>query len=93
MIAGEFRQWREGTTEAQLFKAGDTVIHDMGEVTAVHWTQGTWMLEYGRGFIPSTMGFAIFSDTVFSSQDIYRIYKTVKLYAIALLQELQQGNM
>ncbi len=93
MISGTFRQWKEGTTDSQLYERGDVVLHGVGEAAAVQWSQGTWMFEYGRGFIPSTLGFGIFSDTLFSSQDLYVIYRSIRVYAIAVVQELLQGNL
>ncbi|XP_075043248.1 sigma non-opioid intracellular receptor 1, partial [Mixophyes fleayi] len=66
--------------------AGDTILHEMGEATSVQWSAGTWMVEYGRGFIPSTLGFAL-SDTIFSTQDFVNMFYTVKVYAKGLLLE------
>lgn len=53
----------------------------------VQWKTGTWMIEYGRGFIPSTLGFAL-SDSVFSAQDFVNIFYILKLYAKAMYMEL-----
>lgn len=66
--------------------AGDTIIHEAGDATAVQWSAGTWMVEYGRGFIPSTLGFAL-ADTFFSTQDFLTFYYTVRVYCKALLLE------
>ena len=63
ILTGSFHQWKEGSLKTQVYGPGDTLVHFSGEVTAVQWTAGTWMVEYGRGFIPSTLGFAL-SDTV-----------------------------
>ena len=60
----------------------------MGEASAVEWTNGTWMVEYGRGFIPSTLGFAL-ADTVFSTQDFVTLFYIIQVYAKALTMELQ----
>lgn len=65
---------------------GSTVFHSWGEVTGVEWSAGTWMVEYGRGFIPSTLGFAL-SDTIFGALDFYNVYKLIRIYIIALLSE------
>lgn len=86
ILTGSFHQWKEGSLKTQVYGPGDTLVHFSGEVTAVQWTAGTWMVEYGRGFIPSTLGFAL-SDTVFSTQDFYTAFKLVKVYSKALLQE------
>ena len=61
-------------------------MHVWGEVTAVNFKSGTWMVEYGRGFIPSTLGFAL-SDTIFSTQDFVTMFKIFKVYGKALVQE------
>lgn len=54
------------------------------------WTGGTYMLEYGRGVIPSTLFFA-FADTVTSTLDVFTLVKTLRVYAQAVLPELLNG--
>ena len=66
--------------------------HGIGEAAAVQWSAGTWMVEYGRGFIPSTLGFAL-SDNIFGTQDFYTFYRTLRIYAIAVMQEIWTGNI
>ena len=44
------------------------------------------MVEYGRGFIPSTMGFAL-ADTLFSTQDFLTMFYTFRIYIKAMMQE------
>ncbi|XP_074052663.1 sigma non-opioid intracellular receptor 1 isoform X1 [Macrotis lagotis] len=87
IISGTFRQWREGTTKSEVYYPGDTIIHSPGEATAVQWGAGTWMVEYGRGFIPSTLGFAL-ADTFFSTQDFLTLFYTLRAYGRALYLEL-----
>ncbi|XP_001378743.1 sigma non-opioid intracellular receptor 1 [Monodelphis domestica] len=86
IISGTFRQWREGTTKSEVYYPGDTIVHGPGEATAVQWGAGTWMVEYGRGFIPSTLGFAL-ADTFFSTQDFLTLFYTLRAYARALCLE------
>ncbi|KAG9263465.1 sigma non-opioid intracellular receptor 1 [Astyanax mexicanus] len=86
IISGNFRQWKEGTTKSETYYPGDTIVHAVGEATSVQWTAGTWMVEYGRGFIPSTLGFAL-ADTVFSTQDFLTLYYTVRVYVKGMLLE------
>ena len=74
-----------------MHSPGDTVYHGMGETAAVQWTGGTWMVEYGRGFVPSTLFFAL-ADNVFGTTDLYLLYSTLKLYSVAVVQELLKGN-
>ena len=61
-------------------------MHVWGEATSVNFAAGTWMLEYGRGFIPSTMGFAL-ADTIFSTQDVLTLYYTFRIYIKAMALE------
>lgn len=92
VISGKFVQWAEGTTRAKVFGPGDTVTHGVGESAAVQWTAPFWAVEYGRGFIPSTLGFGL-SDSIFSTHDYYVIYRTFRIYALSLANELYQGNI
>jgi len=66
--------------------AGQTVYHYVGEAAAVEWTAGTWMVEYGRGFIPSTLFFAL-ADTFTSTLDFVTLYYILRVYCKALLME------
>lgn len=80
---------RKGTAHwdsACLPPAGDTVVHRSGEAASVQWSTGTWMVEYGRGFIPSTLTFAL-ADTIFSTQDFLTFFYTIRIYLKALLLE------
>ncbi|KAM6985826.1 sigma non-opioid intracellular receptor 1 [Aplochiton taeniatus] len=86
IISGTFRQWKEGTTKSEMYYPGDTIVHPVGEATSVQWSAGTWMVEYGRGFIPSTLGFAL-ADTLFSTQDLLTMFYTVRVYAKGMLLE------
>ena len=92
IISGKFVQWKEGGTKAQTYTKGHMVFHGVGETAAIQWTAPFWAVEYGRGFIPSAMGFAL-SDTIFSSQDFYVLYRTLRIYTVALFQEILQGNI
>lgn len=86
IISGTFRQWKEGTTKSELYYPGDTIVHAVGEATSVQWSAGTWMVEYGRGFIPSTLGFAL-ADTIFSTQDFLTMFYTMRVYVKSLMLE------
>ena len=69
-----------------MYYPGDTVEHLWGEATAVQFTAGTWMVEYGRGVLPSTLGFAL-CDSIFSTMDFISSFKLLKMYARGLVQE------
>ncbi|XP_040818950.1 sigma non-opioid intracellular receptor 1 isoform X8 [Ochotona curzoniae] len=74
-------------TQNFVFYPGETVVHGPGEATAVEWGPNTWMVEYGRGVIPSTLAFAL-ADTVFSTQDFLTLFYTLRAYARGLRLEL-----
>lgn len=63
------------------------MLHVWGEVTAVEWEADTWMVEYARGFIPSTLGFAL-ADTLFSTTDLVNLFNILRIYTKALQLEL-----
>lgn len=73
-------------TPRSFLPTGDTIVHGVGEATSVQWSAGTWMVEYGRGFIPSTLGFAL-ADTLFSTQDFLTMFYTVRVYIKGMLLE------
>ncbi|XP_061163569.1 sigma non-opioid intracellular receptor 1-like [Saccostrea echinata] len=87
LISGSMKQWREGELEAHIYNAGDTVPHPMGNVTGVFFNADTWMVEYGRGFIPSTLTFAL-ADTFFSTTDFVTLFYILRVYAKALFLEM-----
>ncbi|XP_062506202.1 sigma non-opioid intracellular receptor 1-like [Corticium candelabrum] len=90
VIEGEYTRWPEGTTDAIKFETGDTIYHVPGEVAAVHWSPKTWMVEYGRGFVPSTLVFAL-ADTLFSTTDFVNLYKIIKVYTIGIMHEFSNN--
>ncbi|CAG5126161.1 unnamed protein product [Candidula unifasciata] len=87
ILTGTFYQWKEGTLHRNVYQPGDTVFHGMGEATAVSWTAGTWMVEYGRGFIPSTLFFAL-ADSFFSTTDFLTVFYVIRVYLRAMLLEI-----
>uniref|UniRef100_A0A8C7C3Q6 Sigma non-opioid intracellular receptor 1 n=1 Tax=Neovison vison TaxID=452646 RepID=A0A8C7C3Q6_NEOVI len=75
-----------GTALGSRGHSGETVVHGPGEATAVEWGPNTWMVEYGRGVIPSTLAFAL-ADTIFSTQDFLTLFYTLRAYARGLRLE------
>ena len=62
------------------------MFHGSGKVCGVQYSAGTWTVEYGRGFIPSTLGFAL-ADSVFSTMDFVQIFRICKMFTRSLVQE------
>lgn len=86
VLTGSFRHWKEGSLKSHAYVPGDYVLHEWGNVAGVQWTAGTWMVEYGRGFLPSTLGFAL-CDSIFSTMDFVQVYKLIRMYTRALVHE------
>ncbi|XP_046562528.1 LOW QUALITY PROTEIN: sigma non-opioid intracellular receptor 1-like [Haliotis rubra] len=86
ILTGSFRQWQEGTLQSTVFEPGDIVYHPIGEAASVSWSHDTWMVEYGRGFIPSTLTFAL-ADTFFSTTDFVTLFYILRVYAKAMALE------
>ena len=55
-------------------------------------TGNTWMLEYGRGFVPSALPTGM-SDALISALDFPTIVKTVRLYGGLVVRELMKGKL
>lgn len=87
ILSGTFVQWKEGDLTATTYTLGETIRHDWGEAAAVHWTGGTWMLEYARGLIPTTLPFAL-TETFFKTHDFLSAYHMIRVYVKSLMQEL-----
>lgn len=87
ILTGTFYQWQEGELERNVFGPGETVFHAVGEATAVSWKSGTWMVEYGRGFMPSTLFFAL-ADSFFSTTDFITVFYFLRAYMKCLLLEV-----
>lgn len=86
VLTGEFHQWKEGEFSSRIHRPGDTVKHVSGEVTSVHFKAGMYALEYGRGFLPSTLSFVV-SDTIFSTHDFVTLFHILRIYAKSLVME------
>ncbi|OWF56047.1 Sigma non-opioid intracellular receptor 1 [Mizuhopecten yessoensis] len=59
ILTGSCRQWKFGQLSSKVFAPGETVFHTWDEVSPFELEAGTLMVEYGRGFIPYTFGFAL----------------------------------
>ena len=62
------------------------MYHEWGTVTGTHFKAGTWAVEYGRGFIPSALPFAL-ADTLFSTLDFVTLFNSCYIYSRAVLVE------
>ncbi len=87
-MAGEvwtYRKDRCGVRE--VAGPGDHTVLERGSVNGFKIPESAWMLEYGRGFIPSAFPL-ILGDVVFSAVDGTTLAETVWLYGKMALREL-----
>ncbi|OQV22521.1 putative Sigma non-opioid intracellular receptor 1 [Hypsibius exemplaris] len=86
VIDGWMEQWKEQTFRVENFTAGVTVFHPWLTSAGVHFGAGSWFLEYGRGFVPSSMFFAS-ADAFFSTHDFISWFAMIKAFGLGLAQE------
>jgi len=78
--------------ERELFRPGDHAVLPRGR--AKGWSIGpeTWMLEYGRGLVPSGLAFGV-GDALFSAMDPPTLLGTLWIYGKLTLRELLRGKV
>jgi hypothetical protein len=88
LLAGEiwtYRQDRCGTRE--VVRPGDHTMLEQGSVNGFKIPDSAWMLEYGKGIIPSAFPL-ILGDVVFSAVDGTTLVETIWTYGKMALREL-----
>ena len=78
--------------ERVVTKPGEHAVLPRGRVKGWRLTEGTWMLEYGRGFLPSALPLAL-GDVVFSAMDWRIVAQTLRIYGRHMLREVRQGKL
>src|SRR5262245_22657358 len=92
MLAGEMWTYtEEAFAEHRIYRAGDAAVLRRGEVKGLRIAEGTWMLEYGRGVIPSALPFAL-SDAVIAFE-FRTIARTIWTYGRLTTRELRRGKI
>jgi len=88
LLAGEvwtYRQDQCGVRE--VVRPGDHTVLERGSVNGFKIPESAWMLEYGRGFIPSSFPL-ILGDVLFSAVDGTTLVETVWTYGKMALREM-----
>jgi hypothetical protein len=93
VLSGEMWTYTE-----EQFRA--RVVTRPGEMAHLPWRQAkgfriledTWILEYGRGIIPSALPVGL-ADAVFSAVDGRTIWKTLWIYGRLAVKELLRGKI
>ena len=88
VLSGSVKYWKEGDLEATEYKTGDSFISLSGSTACLSWKANTWVLEYGRGFLPVSMP-AVISDGFFTSFDVIGIFKMFRAFGIAFYYNLK----
>ena len=87
LLTGRVRQWPEGSLHVVEYLAGATVTHSYGEASGVEFAAGTWIVETGRGLLPTTLPFAL-ADSLFSTLDWYSVLKLLRVYSKAIVHDM-----
>ncbi len=93
MMTGEmwtFTESRYG--ERVVTRPGQFAFLRRGEVKSYKITEGSWMLEYGQGPVPTCLPTGL-ADAVFRGQDPPTIAKTLHAYGRLTVRELLRGKI
>ena len=78
--------------ERVVTRPGERALLPKGRVKGWRITEGTWMLEYGRGFLPSALPLAL-ADVVISALDWRIVAQTLRIYGRHAVREILQGKL
>jgi|SRR5215471_3232969 len=92
VLSGEMWTYSEDDfRERTVSRPGDMGYLRRSQAKGFRLSEGTWLLEYGRGAIPTALPFAL-SDAVVGL-DLPTIAKTFRLYGRLVIKELRQGKI
>ena|SRR6266404_1877727 len=92
MLAGEMWTYtEEDFRERVIYRPGDPALLRRREVKGFRLSEDTWMLEYGRGFVPSALPFGLSGAVL--SLDLKTIWKTLWIYGQLVVKELLHGKI
>jgi C-8 sterol isomerase len=93
MLAGELSAFNERCfRDLMVTTPGELALLRRGQVKGFKLTEGSWLLEYGRGIIPASLPFAL-GDAFFSCFDLVTIARTLWLYGKLVIKELWKGKI
>jgi hypothetical protein len=88
LLAGEVWTYSQDCCGVRkVVRPGDHTVLERGNVNGFKIPESAWMLEYGRGFIPSSFPL-ILGDVLFSAVDGKTLTETVMMYGKMALREL-----
>jgi ERG2 and Sigma1 receptor like protein len=92
MLAGEMWTYTESDfAERRVYRAGDAAYLARREAKGVRIFEGAWMLEYGRGPVPTALPFAL--SGAIGSLEMRTIARTMAVYGRLVVRELRQGKI
>jgi C-8 sterol isomerase len=93
VLSGEMWTYTTDTLSAKtVHKAGEHAVLRRDQVKGFRLHDETWLLEYGRGAIPTALPLAL-GDSVFSSMDFYTVAKTLWVYGGLTAKNLLRGKV
>lgn len=93
MLAGEMWTYHEDQPGTRIVsRPGDYTLLRKGKVKGCKFAPDTWMLEYGRGPVPTCLPMGL-GDSVFSALDGTTIFNTFKTYGRLTIKNLLRGKI
>jgi C-8 sterol isomerase len=89
VLSGTMKTYTDRSfAHAVVTEPGGMALLRRGEVKGFSLSEDCWLLEYGRGPIPTALGVALFGDATFSAQDPPIIGKTLWIYGRQVARNL-----
>lgn len=93
VLTGEMSTFIEDRPmERDLFRPGEHAVLPRGLAKGWSINNETWMLEYGRGLVPSGLPFGL-GDALFSAMDPATLWGTIRIYGRLTLRNLLRGKL
>ena len=95
-ICGEFWLYLEGQLDRTVVKPGDVVHLAEGKAKGFKMPDHgcpCYMLEYGRGNIPSTLPFGVVNEALTSTHDWQAVRNQIVDYASSTIMEIAKGQV
>jgi hypothetical protein len=92
-IDGEAWCYLEGETERRVYKPGDEMHLLKGKAKGYCIKDHSWMLEYGRGCIPTMLPFGLLASNMCNTLDCVTVWRTLCDYAPVVTKELLKGKI
>jgi C-8 sterol isomerase len=92
ILEGEQWAYAEGEEDRRVFRPGDMHHLPRGQARGYRMPDRCYALEYARGLIPTMLPFGL-ADSFSSTLDPQPVWKTMRMYARATVQELLRGKI